>query len=180
MPKGLRDAGAYGVGYSAQVLAYLLLVTDRYPNADPTAMLAGVERPPLHPVHLVGDADDLRRSRVTVFFRLPLAIPHIVWLALWAVAAIVVGLVNWFATLFAGTPSAAFHRFLSRYVRYTLHVYAFLYLTANPFPGFAGEEGRTRSTSSCPARRGRTAGRPASGSCSRSRRCLSTARSAGA
>ena len=46
MPKGLRDAGAYGVGYNAQALAYLLLVTDRYPNADPTAMLEGVERPP--------------------------------------------------------------------------------------------------------------------------------------
>jgi hypothetical protein len=69
MPKGLRDGGAYGVGYSAQALAYLLLVTDRYPNADPTALLATVERPPQHPVHLVGDAHDLRRSRVLVFFR---------------------------------------------------------------------------------------------------------------
>src|SRR5205085_11769460 len=39
MPKGLRDAGAYGIGYSAQSLAYLLLVTDRYPNSDPTALL---------------------------------------------------------------------------------------------------------------------------------------------
>jgi hypothetical protein len=141
MPKGLRDAGAYSVGYSAQVLAYLLFVTDRYPNADPTALLEGVERPPLHPVHLVGEAHDLRRSRVLVFFRLPLAIPHVVWLILWSVAAIVVGLINWFVTLFAGTPSAGLHRFLSRYVRYTLHVYAFLYLTANPFPGFAGVRG---------------------------------------
>src|SRR5579871_2687711 len=39
MPKGLRDAGAYAVGYTAQTAAYLLLVTDRYPNADPTEML---------------------------------------------------------------------------------------------------------------------------------------------
>jgi hypothetical protein len=142
MPKGLRDAGAYSVGYSAQVLAYALLITDRYPNADPTAILQGVDRPPQHPVHLVGDAQDLRRSRVLVFFRLPLAIPHLVWLTLWTVAAVLVGLVNWFATLFAGTPPRAFHRFLAAYVRYTLHVYAFLYLAANPFPGFVGEQGR--------------------------------------
>src|SRR4051794_1316418 len=141
MPKGLRDAGAYSIGYSAQVLAYLLLVTERYPNADPTAMLTGVERPPVHPVHLVGDADDLRFSRVTVFFRLPLAIPHIVWLVLWTVLAILVAIVNWFATLFTGTPPAALQRFLARYVRYSLHVNAFLYLAANPFPGFAGVEG---------------------------------------
>jgi hypothetical protein len=142
MPKGLRDAGAYSVGYSAQMLAYLLLVTDRYPSADPTAMLADVERPPQHPVHLVGDADDLRFSRVTVLFRLPLAIPHIVWLALWTVVAILTAIVTWFATLFTGTPPAGLHRFLSRYVRYSLHVNAFLYLAANPFPGFVGEQGR--------------------------------------
>ena len=141
MPKGLRDAGAYTVGYHAQALSYALLITDRYANADPTAMLAGVERPPLHPVHLVGDAHDLRRSRLTVFFRLLLAIPHLVWLALWTIAVIVVALLNWFVTLFTGTPGAAFHRFLSRYVRYGLHVASFLYLAANPFPGFAGVEG---------------------------------------
>ncbi len=40
MPKGFRDTGGFVVGYWAQILAYLLLVTDRYPNADPTAMLS--------------------------------------------------------------------------------------------------------------------------------------------
>ena len=40
MPKGLRDAGAYSLGYGAQMLAFLLFITDRYPNADPTALLA--------------------------------------------------------------------------------------------------------------------------------------------
>ena len=141
MPKGLRDAGAYSVGYSAQMLAYLLLVTDRYPNADPTAMLAGVARPPEHSVRLVGDADDLRFSRMTVFFRLPLAFPHLVWLVLWTMVAVLAAIATWFATLVRGTPPAGLHRFLSRFVRYQLHVYAFLYLAANPFPGFVGEAG---------------------------------------
>jgi hypothetical protein len=141
MPKGLRDAGAYSVGYSAQMLAYALLLTDRYPNADPTALLESVDRPPPHPVHLVGEAHDLRRSRVTVFFRLLLALPHLVWLALWTIAVVVVGIVNWFATLITGTSPPQLHTFLSRYVRYGLHVYAFLYLAANPFPGFTGRAG---------------------------------------
>ena len=142
MPKGLRDAGAYGLGYSAQTLAYLLFVTDRYPNGDPASILETVERPPEHPVHLAGDPDDLRRSRVTVFFRLPLAIPHFVWLALWAIAAVFVLIAQWFVTLFRGTPAAGLHRFLSRFLRYVLHVYAFFFLVANPFPGFTGETGR--------------------------------------
>jgi hypothetical protein len=141
MPKGLRDASAYSVGYGAQMLAYLLLVTDRYPNSDPTQLLETVERPPRHPVHLVGDAHDLRRSRVLVFFRLPLAIPHLVWLALWTVAIVFVVLVHWFVVLVRGRPADPLHRFVARYVRYELHVYAFLFLAANPFPGFVGAPG---------------------------------------
>ena len=113
MPRGLRDAGAYGIGYRAQMLAYLLLVTDRYPNADPTAMLAG-RRAAAASTRCTSSATphDLRRSRVTVFFRLPLAIPHLVWLVLWAVARVLAVIVQWFVTLFAGTPAAALHRFL--------------------------------------------------------------------
>ena len=141
MPRGLRDTGAYGLGYRAQALAYVLLVTERYPNSDPHLLLSGLEPPPLHPVRLEGDALDLRRSRVTVFFRLPLLIPHLVWLGLWGVLAGLTLILQWFVTLFAGRPAAAFHRFLSAYVRYAFHVYAFGSLAANPFPGFTGRAG---------------------------------------
>jgi Domain of unknown function (DUF4389) len=142
MPKGLRDAGAYSIGYTAQSSAYLLLVTDRYPNADPTEMLVAVtDRPPLHPVRVVGDPYDLRRSRVTVFFRLPLALPHIVWLALWGVVVFFAAVAQWFVTLFSGTPATGLHRFISSYIRYRLHVAAYLLLVANPFPGFTGAPG---------------------------------------
>jgi len=141
MPSGLRDAGAYGIGYGAQVRAYTLLLTDRYPNSDPTTMLESAPRPTAHPVHLVGEAHDLRRSRLTVFFRLPLFIPHYVWLYLWGYAAFVVGVLNWFATLIMGRPPRTFHRFLSAYIRYQFHVYAFATVAANPFPGFTGKAG---------------------------------------
>jgi uncharacterized protein DUF4389 len=142
MPRGLRDAGAYATGYRAQTLAYLLLVTERYPSSDPTAMLDAVDPPAPHVVRLVGDADDLRRSRLTVLFRLPLAIPHIVWLVLWGVVAWLAAIVQWFVTLFRGRPAASLHAFLSHYVRYSFHVYAFVFLAANPFPGFTGDQGR--------------------------------------
>jgi hypothetical protein len=142
MPKGLRDAGAYAIGYSAQANAYFLLVTDRYPNADPTEMLFAVtDRPPRHPVRVVGDPYDLRRSRLTVFFRLPLSIPHLIWLTLWGIVALLAAIAQWFVTLFRGTPATALHRFLAAYVRYRLHVTAYLMLVANPFPGFTGAAG---------------------------------------
>ncbi len=141
MPKGFRDAGAYGIGYGAQVTAYAFLLTDVYPSSDPLAMLETVEPPPAHPVRVVGDAHDLRRSRLTVFFRLPLAIPHYVWMSLWGYVVFVVAVINWFATLILGRPPRWCHRFISRYVRYQFHVLAFISIAANPFPGFTGRPG---------------------------------------
>jgi hypothetical protein len=142
MPKGLRDAGAFSIGYTAQTTAYLLLVTDRYPNADPTEMLVAVtDRPPRHSVRVVGDPYDLRRSRLTVFFRILLALPHIIWLVLWGIVVVLGSIVQWFVTLVRGTPADRLHRFITAYIRYRLHVAAFLMLVANPFPGFTGAPG---------------------------------------
>jgi hypothetical protein len=68
-------------------------------------------------------------------------IPHLIWLALWGIIAVFAAIGNWFATLFTGTSPAGLHEFLASYVRYQLHVGAYLYLIGNPFPGFAGERG---------------------------------------
>jgi hypothetical protein len=139
-PEGLSRLQWYCLHYGAQASAYMLLVTDRYPTTDPERI--GVPWPaPAHPIRLTHDPDDGHRSRLTVFFRLLLAIPHFVWLGLWAVVANVVALLNWFATLFAGRSPDAFHRFLAAFLRYQTHVGAYVALLANPFPGFTGRPG---------------------------------------
>lgn len=140
MPRGLRDGAAYALSYGAQFWAYALLLTDRYPDSDP---LAAVPDLPVRadPIHLELSGEQLRRSRLTVFFRLLLALPHLIWLALWGILVFVCAIVNWFATLFAGRSPQWLHRFLVAYVRYSFHVYSFLYLIANPFPGFVGKAG---------------------------------------
>ncbi|HTA36514.1 MAG TPA: DUF4389 domain-containing protein [Solirubrobacteraceae bacterium] len=141
MPRGLRDSAVYALSYGAQFWAYALLLTDRYPNSDPLAVVPDLPARD-DPIRVKLDADDeLRRSRLTVFFRLPLAVPHIVWLALWGVLAWIAAIVNWLITLLAGRSPTSLHRFLAAYLRYLLHVYAFLYLVANPFPGFTGPAG---------------------------------------
>ncbi|MFL5883485.1 MAG: DUF4389 domain-containing protein [Thermoleophilaceae bacterium] len=139
MPRGLRDAVAWGIGYRAHVAAYLLLLTDRYPNSDPVEMLEGAEAPD-HPIALVVN-DELRRSRLTVFFRLLLWLPHLVWLELWGIAAQLAVFANWFITLFGGTPSAEINRFVGAYLRYETHIWAYVLLAADPFPGFLGKPG---------------------------------------
>jgi hypothetical protein len=93
-----------------------------------------------HPVR-IAVSDDLQRNRLTVFFRLILAIPHFVWVTLWAVIAILAAIVNWFATLFTGRSPDGLHTFLATFLRYGTHVRAYVLLIADPFPGFTGKPG---------------------------------------
>jgi hypothetical protein len=89
-----------------------------------------------HPIRLVVN-DDLGRSRLTVFFRLILAIPPYIWLALWGIAAFCAWIAAWFVALFTGRVSEGLHGFLASYVRYGTQVYAYMYLLSDPFPGFS-------------------------------------------
>jgi hypothetical protein len=139
IPQGFRDVLAYTIGYSAQVSGYLFLLTDRYPNSDPSVYESAnvVRHDPIR-LHV---GDDLRRSRVTTFFRLPLSVPHLVWLSLWNIAVVFALIGNWFVLVVRGRPARSLHRFVARFVRYQTHVYAFLQLVGNPFPGFTGRPG---------------------------------------
>ena len=138
-PRGLRDLAAYGIAYMAQVSSYLFLITDVYPSTDPNRVLPMASLPP-HPVRL-RLTDGLERSRLTVFFRLLLALPHIIWLLLWTVVALLLSIVVWVVALVIGRVPAALHRFLAAWVRYGMHVGAFLFLVGGPFPGFVGAAG---------------------------------------
>jgi len=101
---------------------------------------AAATAPATHPIRLIVN-DDLQRTRLTVFFRLILAIPLILWAVLWAVIALLAYIVNWFATLFMGQSPEGLHNFLATFLRYTTHVRAYTLLVADPYPPFTGREG---------------------------------------
>jgi hypothetical protein len=90
-----------------------------------------------HPVRFVV-TDDLRRSRLTVLFRIVLALPHLVWATLWGYALVFFVPFQWLWALFAGRLEDDAHGLLGRYVRYHVHLYAYLLLLANPWPRFHG------------------------------------------
>jgi hypothetical protein len=139
MPRGLRDLTTYAISYSAQLDGYVFLLTDRYPNSDPQTALPALPARS-DPIGLdVGG--ELARNRLTVFFRPILAIPHLIWLTLWSIAALLAVIANWFVTLAGGTSPPSLHNFLAAFLRYQQHVYAYLFLIADPFPGFTGRAG---------------------------------------
>jgi hypothetical protein len=137
-PTGLRDAQVYCQGYAAQAFGYLLLLNDRYPTSDPDAV--PLDAVPAHPVRLQV-ADDRERNRLTVFFRLLLAIPYLLWGFLWWIAAFFAAIAGWFATLVTGRLPDPLHRFLGAFIRYGTHLHSFVALLGGPFPGFTGRPG---------------------------------------
>ena len=104
------------------------------PAAD---ALPALTPPPSHPIQLVV-TDDLRRSRLTVLLRALLAIPHLIWLSLWGILVGFAILIAWLAALVMGQVPAGIHNFIARYERYRTQVTAYLFIAANPFPGFGG------------------------------------------
>jgi hypothetical protein len=90
-----------------------------------------------HPIQVVV-TDDLHRSRLTVFFRQLLAIPHIIVLILWSIAAEIAIFIAWIIALITGRVPAGLHNFIASWMRYATHVYAYLFLLANPYPAFSG------------------------------------------
>lgn len=98
------------------------------------------ETPASHPIRLIVD-DDLRRNRLTVFFRLLLVIPHLIWLVLWTLVAFLAAFVGWIAAIFMGRLPDALHTFLAAWTRYYTHFSAYLFIAADPYPGFSGAPG---------------------------------------
>jgi hypothetical protein len=88
-----------------------------------------------HPIGLIV-TDDLQRSRLTVFFRIFLAIPHLIWLAIWGIAVELVVFLAWFVALVMGYVPDGFHNFIAAYVRYLTRVTGYIFLLADPFPPF--------------------------------------------
>lgn len=115
-----------------------------------TSDVTALERPERHPIHLVV-TDDLERSRLTVLFRLFLALPHFLWLAIWGIGVFFVVIAAWFVALVMGRLPDSLHTFLAAYDRYQTHVNAYFFIAANPFPSFTGAPGYPLDVDIAPA-----------------------------
>ena len=115
-----------------------VVAPEQQPPVEPPE-LPPIEPPRPHTVRLI-DHDDLKRSRLTVLVRAFLVLPHLIWLTLYAGVAVFVALANWIVTLIKGRSPQRMHRWLVRYLRYTVYVYSYLYVLANPYPPFHGDQ----------------------------------------
>ncbi len=135
LPDGIAKVQAMYLRYQARVTLYAGFLQEEYPpfnydtiSPDPGDVLR-------LRVNLQPELQD--RNRVTVGFRLILAIPPaIVLVALWIAAAVIL-IIGFFAVLFTGRWPQGMRDFVVNVIRYQLRFEAYLSLLTDRYPPFA-------------------------------------------
>jgi hypothetical protein len=126
-PEGLWSLATFYLRWRVRSVAYSALLQDEYPPFGDGA----------YPAAFAIDAQPEQRDRVTVAFRLILAIPHII--AVWALGlawGITTG-IAWFAILFTGRYPEPLYEFALGVFRWNIRVEAYLLLLTDEYPPFA-------------------------------------------
>jgi hypothetical protein len=117
------------VRFSARVVAYLFLLTDKYPST--------VEE---QSVHLEIDYPDVERdlNRWLPLVKWLLAIPHYIVLIVLFFVALLAVIVAWFAILFTGSYPRSLFDFVVGVYRWSLRVWAYAFLmVTDRYPPFS-------------------------------------------
>ncbi len=83
-----------------------------------------------------------RLSRLLIFVKWLLAVPHYVWLLVVGLVLYAVTFAAWWAILFTGRYPPGLFAVAVRFLRYTAAVNAYLLLMRDEYPPFSGEAGR--------------------------------------
>ncbi|MEO8458427.1 MAG: DUF4389 domain-containing protein [Chloroflexota bacterium] len=128
-PRGLFDFVVNIHRWQANVNAYLGMLRDEYP---PFSWDAGQ-----YPITYEADYPETM-ARFAPLYKWLLAIPNIVVFFLFAIVAIVLWVVAWFAILFTGKFPKGIFDFLVKVHRWGLRLNAYVYLLTDTYPPFNG------------------------------------------
>ena len=81
-----------------------------------------------------------QRSRLSVFFRALLLIPHLVWAFFYGFAVVCVVIAAWFAIVCTGRWPAGMYAFVAGFTRFMGRLTAYCYLVVDAYPPFDGGE----------------------------------------
>jgi hypothetical protein len=124
---GIRQFCSFYLRWKTRATAYLVLLEDAYPPFGDAPYPTSVEI-----VAPVGP-----RERLTVFFRLILAIPHFIVLFFIFIAWCFTTILAWFVILFTGSYPAGMYNFAVGSLRWVVRVEAYLLLLVDEYPPFS-------------------------------------------
>src|SRR5438067_4211917 len=120
----IRQYTLFYLRWRVRALAYLMLLEDQYPPFGDAA----------YPAALTFTDIDRSRRRLTVGFRIILAIPHFIVLALLSIAWWVTALVAWVSILFTGRYPAGLYDFGVGVLRWLIRVESYVLLLVDEYP----------------------------------------------
>ena len=99
-----------------------------YVRTSPGYPAARFQRTKEHSMHPVAfdSAYEVERNRLTTFFRFIVAIPWIIWIYLYGIAASIAAIIAWFALLFTKRYPESLYGFVSGYVRIATQIGGFI------------------------------------------------------
>ncbi len=127
MPRGLWKLGAFYLKWRVRASAYVAMLRDEFPPLGEGA----------YPVELTLPPMASSRDRVSVGFRLFLAIPQLIVVWLLGVAWLVVSVIAWFAILFTGRYPRPLYEFATGVLRWSTSVESYLLLLHDDYPPFS-------------------------------------------
>lgn len=126
-PDGLWSLAAFYLRWRVRAVAYVALLRDEYPPFGDGA----------YPAALTLTPQTTPRNRLTVAFRLLLALPHIVVLWLLGIAWAITTIVAWVSILITGAFPPRLYHFAVGVLRWSTRVEAYLLLLRDEYPPFS-------------------------------------------
>lgn len=135
VPAPLLGYLAMVLRYQARVTAYIYFLTDHYPPFDLTVGTSDDGRDPQVAFDVVPQVEG--RSRLTIFFRGLMIIPHYVVLYFLGIAASVLLFIGFFAVLFTARWPEGMRDFMVGYLRWGQRAAAYYVLLTDEYPPFS-------------------------------------------
>jgi hypothetical protein len=137
IPEGVQGLIVANLRYSERVMTYAFFLREEYPpfNFDTDFNDPGTD--PRTRFDVVPAIEN--RSRLTIFFRGLLLIPHTIVAFFLFIAVYVVYFIGWFAVIIVGHWPAGLESFMVGFIRWTARYNAYAYLLTDDFPPFGFE-----------------------------------------
>lgn len=137
VPEGILGVIAMTLRYSTRASVYASFLKEEYPPFTFATTLADPGDDPRVRVDYGSETEG--RNRLTIFFRILLAIPHIIVISLIGIVAFFVYVIAWFAVLFTGKWPVGLRNFVIGLTRWTTRLNAYMYLLTDEYPPFSFE-----------------------------------------
>ena len=137
IPEGIQGLIIATLRYSARVQTYMFFLREEYPPFNFDLEFTDPGTDPRTRLDVVPAIEN--RSRLTIFFRGILIIPHAIVYFFLLIALYVVSIIGWFAVIILGRWPAGLESFMIGFIRWTARFSGYYYLITDDYPPFGFE-----------------------------------------